>query len=107
FEGPAAVPDEEMLMMLEEFVGKKVRPVVKGEEEGLLVALYDKEGRFLGIGIVVCVDDGRRAAKIYTPADEEAVAKICVGRIRIDRDGNEIEGAGPQLEAPPEAMSAR
>lgn len=96
FEEPEELPGPEELAALERVLEKKVRPVLKGEEEGFLVALYGKDGRFLGIGIVVCVDYGRRAVKIYTPADVEAVSKICVGKIRIDRDGNEIER--PELE---------
>jgi len=99
FEAPEELPGQEELAELEELLEKPVRPVLKGEEEGLLVALYGKDNRFLGIGVVICVDYHRKAVKVYTPVSSDDVAKICVGRIRVDRNGNEVEGPrAPQEE---------
>ncbi|RLI08962.1 hypothetical protein DRO32_01515, partial [Candidatus Bathyarchaeota archaeon] len=75
FEGEA--PDEELISRLEEAVGKEVDVFLKGEEKGLLVALYGREGRFLGIGVVVGLDCRKKAIRVFTPVDEDAVAKIC------------------------------
>ncbi len=98
FDRDEPIPSSEELSGLEALLDKKVRVVLKGEEKGLLVALYDAEERFLGIGIVVGIDYRKRAARVFTPADEDSVAKMCVGRIRLDKDGNELEE--PMLVAP-------
>ena len=94
-EGP--LPEQEAISRLEEEVGKEVEIVMKGQEKNLLVSLHDEDGRFLGLGIIVCIDYRKRIIRIFTPADEDAVAKICVGRIRVGEDGNELEA--PQLKS--------
>ncbi len=95
-----AMPDQEAIARLEEHVGKKVEVFRKGEEKNLLVALYGKDGRFLGIGTVVCLDYRKRAVRLFTPVEEDAIAKLCVGKIRVGRDGNEIEEPA-ELKSPP------
>ena len=85
------MPDQEAISRLEEYMGKKVEVFKKGQEKDLLVALYDGDGRFLGIGTVVCLDYRKRAVKLFTPVKEDAITKLCVGRIRVGRDGNEVE----------------
>ena len=94
------LPSEEELAQLREAIGKDVRVLVRGDEKNLLVALYGRDGRFLGIGSLICIDYRRRAARIYTPAEEREIAKLCVGRIRVDPDGNEVEEV-QAAEAPP------
>ena len=84
-------PPQEHISRLEGYLGKKVEVFLKGEEKDLLIGLYDREGRFLGIGTVVCLDYRKRALRVFTPVEEDAVAKICVGKIRVDKDGNELE----------------
>ncbi len=85
-------PDREALSRLERVLGKKVEVLRKGYEKGTLVALYDKGGAFLGIGIIVAIDYQKRTARVLTLADEEAVAKMCVGRVKLSPDGTELEG---------------
>jgi len=84
-------PDKEAISRLEHVLGKKVDVLRKGFEKGTLVALYDKDGAFLGIGIIMCVDYRKRTARIFTLADEEEVAKICVGRVKLNPDGTEMD----------------
>ena len=84
--------DPSALDALEAELGKPVKVVRKGEEEGLLVALYDKGGRFLGIGVVLCTDYRKRSVRVLTPVEEGAVAKMCVGRIKLSPDGEELGG---------------
>ncbi len=98
------LPGQEALDSLRAQLGKDVEVMRRGEEKNLLVALYDKEGRFLGIGTVVGLDYRKRAVRIFTPVDEEQVARLCVGRIRIDKDGNEVEGPAELKSAPGEVM---
>ena len=99
------LPTPEELAALEQALGKKARVLVKGAEKDLLVALYDAEGHFLGIGTVVCVDYRKRAVRIYTPAEEKAVAKLCVGHIRVSQDGSELEALTQALAPAQEARA--
>lgn len=74
---------------VEEFTKKKVVVVRKGEEEGLLMALYDAEKRFLGLGVLHEIDYVRRSLKIFTPVSEE-VSIVTVGRVKLDKNLKEI-----------------
>jgi len=80
---------EEQMRNLEEGLGKRVKTIKRGEEEGLLVALQDTLGRFLGIGILSSLDYERGVIKVYTPVDEK-VSTICVGQMKLDKQGVEI-----------------
>ena len=74
---------------LEQGLGKRVKAIKKGEEEGLLVALQDAQRGFLGIGILFSFDYERGVIKVYTPVDER-VSTICVGQMKLDKQGIEI-----------------
>jgi len=80
---------EEELMKLEAELGKKAVSLHEGEEEGILVAMENADGKVLGIGTIHSVDYEKRTIRICTPV-QEAVSKIRVGRIKLDREGNEI-----------------
>ena len=86
-------PDQEALSRLEHVLGKKVEILRRGFEKGTLVALYDEDGAFLGIGIIMSIDYRRRTARIFTLADEEKVAKMCIGRVKLNPDGTEVDEA--------------
>jgi len=88
--------DEGRMRDLEESFGKRVKTIKRGEEEGLLVALQDAQGRFLGIGILFSLDYERRVIKVYTPVDEN-VSTICIGQVKLDKQGTEI-GLSPIFE---------
>lgn len=81
--------DEEQIKKIEGALGKKARVMKKGEEEGLLAALQDAKGNFLGVGILSGIDYKRGAIKLYTPVSKD-VATICVGQIKLDKNGREI-----------------
>jgi len=81
--------DEEQLKKLEESFEKRVKIVREGEEEGLLVALQDSGGSFLGIGVLCEVDYERRIIKVYTP-ESANVSTISFGQIKLDKQGKEI-----------------
>jgi len=78
---------------IESDYGKKVKIVREGDEEGFLVALQDKDGRFLGVGIVRNIDYRRLVMKVFTPVYKN-VATILVGQIKLDEKGREI-GVSP------------
>jgi len=80
---------ERQIRDLEGSFGKRVEPIKRGEEEGLLVALRDAQGRFLGIGVLSSLDYERGVIKVYTPV-EEKVSTICVGQMKLDKQGTEI-----------------
>jgi polynucleotide 5'-hydroxyl-kinase GRC3/NOL9 len=80
---------EEQIKEMEESVGKRVKVIKEGEEEGLLVGLQDERGKFLGIGILCGVDYRRRVLKVYTPINEN-VSTIRFGQIKLDESGREI-----------------
>ncbi len=71
---------------------------MEGIEEGLLVALQDADGGFLGIGVFCGVDTRRGSMRIYTPVGEN-VSTVCVGHVKLDREGREI-GLSPVFAQP-------
>jgi len=73
----------------EEFARKKVAVIRKGEEEGLLVALYDAERKFLGVGVLHEVDYIKKALKIFTPVSED-ISMVVLGRVKLDKNMKEI-----------------
>jgi len=74
---------------VEEFANKKVDLIRKGEEEGLLMALYDQKRKFLGIGVLREIDYVRKTLKIFTPVSEE-ISIVTVGRVKLDKNLKEI-----------------
>ena len=74
---------------LSETGGRLAMEQMEGMEEGLLVALQDAEGGFLGIGVLCGVDFRRGAMRIYTSVGEN-VSTVCVGQVKLDRGGREI-----------------
>lgn len=77
--------DPERIMKLEEIAKKSVFVVRKGEEEGLLLALYDEKKKFLGIGTLREIDYKRKVIKIYTPVTER-ISTVAMGRVRLDEN---------------------
>jgi len=82
--------DEEIAKTLEDTLNKKVKIVWEGDEGGLLVALNDKDGNFLGIGIIKELDYNRRVLKVYTNV-KKRITSIHVGQIKLDKSGKELE----------------
>jgi len=76
------------LKKLEETTKKKIVVVRKGEEEGLLVALYNDEKRFLGIGILREIDYIRRTLKIFTPVLRD-ISIVALGEVKLDKNMKE------------------
>jgi polynucleotide 5'-hydroxyl-kinase GRC3/NOL9 len=74
---------------VEEFTKKKVVVVRKGEEQGLLMALYDAERKFLGIGVLREIDYRRRVMKVYTPISKD-VSIVATGMVKLDKNLREI-----------------
>ena len=81
--------DRDNIKRIEEFAKKKVVVTRKGEEAGLLTALYDQKRKFLGIGILHEVDFARKTLKIYTPVSEK-VSAVAFGRVKLDKNMREI-----------------
>lgn len=81
--------NEENLRKIEEFTKKKAVVVRKGEEQGLLMALYNAEKRFLGIGVLQEIDYLKKTIKILTPVLKEA-SSATIGSVRLDRNMKEL-----------------
>jgi len=81
--------DEEIARNLSDTLKKKVKIVWEGDEEGLLVALHDKDENFLGIGVIQEIDYERRVLKVYTNV-KSRVSSVHVGQIKLDRAGKEL-----------------
>ena len=81
--------DEEIAISIGDTLNKKVKIVWQGDEEGLLVALHDKEENFLGLGVLEQIDYERRVFKVYTRVRKD-VASIHVGQIKLDKSGKEL-----------------
>ncbi|MCW4019989.1 MAG: Clp1/GlmU family protein [Candidatus Bathyarchaeota archaeon] len=80
--------EEDALKRLESEFDKRTIGLHEGDEEGILVALGDTQGRILGFGTIDNINFKKRTIKICTPVDE-AVSKIHVGCIKLDREGKE------------------
>jgi polynucleotide 5'-hydroxyl-kinase GRC3/NOL9 len=74
---------------VEEFTKKKVTVTRKGDEEGLLAAMYNDKRKFLGIGVVQEIDYVRRTVKVCTPVSDE-VAVLALGKVKLDKNMKEI-----------------
>jgi polynucleotide 5'-hydroxyl-kinase GRC3/NOL9 len=85
----------ENLKKVEEATKKKVVVIRKGEEEGLLTALYNVEGRFLGIGIIQEIEYLRKTLKILTPVSHD-VAMAVIGKVKLDKNMKEIPFFGEE-----------
>jgi polynucleotide 5'-hydroxyl-kinase GRC3/NOL9 len=79
----------EQMKKIEDALGKKVKILKKGEEEGLLVSLQNAEGKFLGIGVLSGIDYERRTIKVYTPVNGD-ISIISIGQIKLDKKGREM-----------------
>ncbi|MGC9345743.1 MAG: hypothetical protein ACP5ER_02995, partial [Candidatus Bathyarchaeales archaeon] len=76
---------------IEELTKKKVVVIRKGEEQGVLMALYDAERNFLGIGVLREIDYRRKVMKIYTPVSKN-ISVVAIGRVKLDKNLREIPG---------------
>lgn len=81
--------DEEIAKALENILKKRVKIAWEGDEEGLIVALHDKSGNFLGIGVLQEIDYERKVLKVYTRV-KAGVASIHVGQVKLDKTGKEL-----------------
>jgi len=79
----------ENLKKIEETTKKKAYVIRKGDEEGLLVALYNSERKFLGIGVLQEIEYLRKTIKILTPVSE-GIAIITIGKVKLDKNMKEI-----------------
>ena len=87
----------ENLKKIEEATRKKVVIIRKGEEEGLLTALYNEESKFLGIGIIQEIEYLRKTLKILTPVSQD-IAIAVIGRVKLDKNMKEIPFIGEETE---------
>jgi polynucleotide 5'-hydroxyl-kinase GRC3/NOL9 len=81
--------NEDNIKKVEEFAKKKIVLTRKGEEEGALMALYNAERKFLGIGVLKEVDYSRKTLKIFTPIAKE-ISIIALGKVKLDKNLKEI-----------------
>lgn len=81
--------DPEKIRKTEEALGKRVVVTWKGDEEGLLTALYSVEGKFLGIGVLREIDYIRKVLKIFTPVSS-GISTVAVGKVRLDKNLREV-----------------
>jgi polynucleotide 5'-hydroxyl-kinase GRC3/NOL9 len=96
--------DTENLKKVEEATGKKVVVVRKGEEEGLLTALCNSKGKFLGIGIVQEIEYLRKTLKILTPVSQEVTTAV-IGRVKLDKNMKEVPLLSEENQAELKAFS--
>jgi polynucleotide 5'-hydroxyl-kinase GRC3/NOL9 len=80
---------EDNIKKAEEVSKKKIVVIRKGEEEGLVMASYNAERKFLGIGILQEVDYSRKTLKIFTPVAKE-IAIVALGKVKLDKNLREI-----------------
>jgi len=79
----------EKIAVAEKTLGKKVVVTFKGDEKGLLLALYNDEKKFLGIGVLKEIDYGRKVVKIFTPVSS-GISTVVFGKVRLDENLKEV-----------------
>jgi polynucleotide 5'-hydroxyl-kinase GRC3/NOL9 len=72
-----------------EYLGKPVKVIWEGDEEGLLVGLKDENGSFLGIGVLHSTDYKRKTLKVYTPVTQKPSSMI-FGQIKLNKNFKEV-----------------
>lgn len=82
---------EEKLHKVEDSLKKKVVLIHKGEEEGLLTAVYGPQRKFLGIGVLQEIDFTRKTLKICTPVSDE-ISIVNIGKVKLDKNMKEVQG---------------
>ena len=80
---------EEQVKAAEDYFGKRIKVILEGDEEGLLVGLKNEENNFLGIGILHEVDYKRKTLKVYTPVKQKPFM-LCIGQIKLNKNFREI-----------------
>ena len=80
----------ENLKKAEEFTKKKVAIIRKGEEDGILLGLYDAKRKFRGIGVLQEIDYLRKTLKILTPVSKD-IAIVVMGKLKLDKNLKEIQ----------------
>jgi len=80
--------DPYRIEMLEEIMKKKVVVMHKGEEEGLLMALYDARRKWLGIGLLGEIDYKRKVMKICTSVSK-GISMVGLGDLKLDENFKE------------------
>jgi polynucleotide 5'-hydroxyl-kinase GRC3/NOL9 len=69
---------------------RSVNVIWLGSERGLITGLYDKEGRFIGIGVIEEIDYKRRVLKIHTPC-QQTISMIKLGCVKLVESWKEVE----------------
>jgi len=81
--------NSENIKKVEEYTKKKVIVTRKGEEEGVLLGLFDSNRKFLGVGVLQEIDYLRKTVKISTPVSEN-VSVLDLGRVKLDKNLKEV-----------------
>ena len=82
--------DTSMLFKLRETVANKALRVLRRSDfKNVLCGLLDKEGCFIGLGILEDVDFKLRKLNIYTSVEERKIAVVQIGSMKVNREGME------------------
>jgi polynucleotide 5'-hydroxyl-kinase GRC3/NOL9 len=68
---------------------KTALAIRQGEEEGLLLGLYDAQRKFLGIGVLREVDSVRKTLRVLTSVTAKP-SSVSFGKVRIDKNLREV-----------------
>jgi len=79
----------EQIERLGDTIEKHVIIFREEDEEGLLVALENEQGEYLGIGVLCEVDFNKKTLKVYTSVDGK-VSSIQIGQVKLNKKGSEI-----------------
>ena len=74
---------------------KETRITKKSQVQNLLCALLDEGDAFLGLGVIEDIDFSTRELTIFTRVDEDKIASVQFGFIRVNSKGEEEGWSGP------------
>jgi polynucleotide 5'-hydroxyl-kinase GRC3/NOL9 len=82
--------DKVLISEASRVLGAPLKAISEGEERGMLVALLGKDGKFEGVGCLLCVDFRSGVLKVITPIIGVPSA-VHFSRIRLDESWREVE----------------
>jgi len=88
--------DEETVECLKPLVEpKSLRITKKSQLQNLLCGLLDEEDAFLGLGVIEDIDFSSKELTIFTRVNEDKIASLQFGFIRVNTKGEEEGWTGP------------
>ncbi len=82
--------EKERIMSLQESLKKEVKVVTPPELQNLYLGLENREGKFIGVGLLKRIDFNKGEMQVLTSSREEEVGYVTFGYLKISEKGEEL-----------------